>query len=110
MVFRHVIECLGRKQRALLLAQLQTDSLTGENWSQLWSEMLSSLAPDETAKVMLKALHVAAREDVVAGGRATCSEVYAAVNLASTPYGVTTACGLLGTWRPFPDPRSVNAS
>jgi hypothetical protein len=34
--FRHVIESLRRKPRALLRAQLQDDLLPGESWRQLW--------------------------------------------------------------------------
>jgi len=65
--FRHVIESLRRKPRALLRAQLQDDILPGENWRQLWRKLLASLAPDEAAKVMVDALHVAARSDDLAG-------------------------------------------
>ncbi len=34
--FRHVIESLRRKPRALLRAQLQADILPGPRWYQLW--------------------------------------------------------------------------
>jgi hypothetical protein len=64
--FRHVIESLRRKPRALLRAQLQADILPGENWRQLWRQLLSALPPDEAAKVMVEALHVAARTDDLA--------------------------------------------
>ena len=65
--FRHVIESLRRKPRALLRAQLQADLLPGENWRQLWRQLLAALPPDEAAKVMVDALHVAARTDDLAG-------------------------------------------
>jgi len=61
--FRHVIESLRRKPRALLRAQLQNDLLPGESWRQLWRKLLAALPPDEAAKVMVDALHVAARTD-----------------------------------------------
>jgi hypothetical protein len=61
--FRHMIESLRRKPRALLRAQLQADLLPGENWRQLWRQLLAALPPDEAAKVMVDALHVAARTD-----------------------------------------------
>ncbi len=61
--FRHVIESLRRKPRALLRAQLQDDILPGESWRQLWRALLAALPPDEAAKVMVDALHVAARTD-----------------------------------------------
>ena len=61
--FRHVIESLRRKPRALLRAQLQDDILPGESWRQLWRALLAALPPDEAAKVMVDALHVAARSD-----------------------------------------------
>ena len=59
--FRHVIESLRRKPRALLRAQLQDDILPGESWRQLWRKLLAALPPDEAAKVMVDALHVATR-------------------------------------------------
>jgi len=64
--FRHVIESLRRKPRALLRAQLQDDLLPGESWRQLWRKLLAALPPDEAAKVMVDALHVAARQDDLA--------------------------------------------
>jgi hypothetical protein len=65
--FRHVIESLRRKPRALLRAQLQNDLLPGDRWRQLWRQLLAALPPDEAAKVMVDALHVAARDDDLAG-------------------------------------------
>jgi len=65
--FRHVIESLRRKPRALLRAQLQNDLLPTERWRQLWRQLLAALPPDEAAKVMVDALHVAARTDDLAG-------------------------------------------
>ena len=65
--FRHVIESLRRKPRALLRAQLQDDLLPGESWRQLWRQLLVALPPDEAAKVMVDALHVAARTDDLSG-------------------------------------------
>ena len=65
--FRHVIESLRRKPRALLRAQLQDDILPGESWRQLRRKLLAALPPDEAAKVMVDALHVAARSDDLPG-------------------------------------------
>jgi hypothetical protein len=65
--FRHVIESLRRKPRALLRAQLQADILPGVSWHQLWRRLLGALAPDEAAKVMVDSLHVAASRDDLAG-------------------------------------------
>jgi hypothetical protein len=65
--FRHVIESLRRKPRALLRAQLQDDLLPGETWRQLWRQLLAALPPDEAAKVMVDALHVAAKTSDLAG-------------------------------------------
>jgi len=65
--FRHVIESLRRKPRALLRAQLQDDLLPTGSWRQLWRALLAALPPDEAAKVMVDALHVAARSDDLAG-------------------------------------------
>ena len=65
--FRHVIDSLRRKPRALLRAQLQDDLLPTESWRQLWRALLAALPPDEAAKVMVDALHVAAKtEDLAA--------------------------------------------
>ena len=64
--FRPVIDSLRRKPRALLRAQLQDDILPGESWRQLWRQLLTALPPDEAAKVMVDALHVAARTDDLA--------------------------------------------
>jgi hypothetical protein len=61
--FRHMIESLRHKPRALLRAQLQSDLLPGENWRQLWRLLLAALPPDEAAKVTVDALHVAACTD-----------------------------------------------
>jgi hypothetical protein len=65
--FRHVIESLRRKPRALLRAQLQADLLPGEAWHRLWRQLLAALPPEEAAKVMVDALHVAAKENDLAG-------------------------------------------
>jgi len=65
--FRHVIESLRRKPRALLRAQLQSEILPGEVWQQLWRQLLAALHPDEAAKVMVDALHVAAKAGELAG-------------------------------------------
>jgi hypothetical protein len=65
--FRHVIESLRRKPRALLRAQLQADLIPGESWRQLWRQLLTALPPDEAAKVMVDALHAAARTGDLAG-------------------------------------------
>ena len=65
--FRHVIDSLRRKPRALLRAQLQADILPSESWRQLWRALLAALPPDEAAKVMVDALLVAARMGDLAG-------------------------------------------
>ncbi len=44
--FRHMIESLRRKPRALLRAQLQADILPSENCRQLWRHLLATLPPD----------------------------------------------------------------
>ncbi len=65
--FRHVIESLRRKPWALLRAQLQSDLLPGPGWQKLWRQLLAALQPEEAAKVMVDALHVAAKQDDLAG-------------------------------------------
>ena len=65
--FRHVIDSLRRKPRALLRAQLQDDLLPTDSWRQLWRALLAALPPDEAAKVMVDALHVAAKTNDLAG-------------------------------------------
>jgi len=65
--FCHVIESLRRKPRALLRAQLQADILPGQAWQQLWRQLVAALPPDDAAKVMVDALHVAAKQGDLAG-------------------------------------------
>ena len=65
--FRHVIESLRRKPRALLRAQLQSDLLPGSRWQKIWRQLLVALPPDEAAKVMVDALQVAAKAGDLAG-------------------------------------------
>ena len=65
--FRHVIESLRRKPRALLRAQLQSDLLPGSRWQKMWRQLLVALPPDEAAKVMVDALHVAAKQGDLIG-------------------------------------------
>ena len=65
--FRHVIESLRRKPRALLRAQLQAEILPGVVWEQLWRRLLAALPPDEAAKVMVDALHIAAKQGELNG-------------------------------------------
>jgi hypothetical protein len=67
--FRHLIEGLRKKPRALLRAQLQEDLLPNEAWRRIWRQLLLRLAPAEAAKVMVDALHVAARRDELEGVR-----------------------------------------
>jgi transcriptional regulator with XRE-family HTH domain len=64
--FRHVIESLRRKPRALLRAQLLEEILPGEAWRKIWRSLLLALPPELAAKVMVEALHVAARRDELA--------------------------------------------
>jgi len=65
--FRHVIESLRRKPRALLRAQLQADILPGKAWHRIWRQLLAALPPEEAARVMVDALHVSARADDLPG-------------------------------------------
>jgi len=72
--FRHVIESLRRNPRGLLRAQLQAEILPGVVWEQLWRRLLAGLPPDEAAKFIVDALHIAAKQ-----GSSSCS--------ASSSYG-----------------------
>jgi hypothetical protein len=106
--FRHMIESLRHKPRALLRAQLQSDLLPSEVWHQLWRQLLSALPPDEAAKVMVDALHVAAKENDLAGverylRRALRRGDISLSNLRDH-YGLCPH----GAWRPFPNSRSPN--
>ena len=51
----------------MLRTQLQGDILPDETWRQLWRKLLAAQPPDEAAKVMVDALHVAARTGDLAG-------------------------------------------
>jgi hypothetical protein len=98
--FRHVIESLRRKPRALLRAQLQNDLLPGSAWQQLWRQLLAALPPDEAAKVMVDALHVASRTDDLAGVERYLRRQLRRGELSLTalrdPYGLRPPRGLAG--------------
>ena len=94
--FRHVIESLRRKPRALLRAQLQSDLLPGENRRQLWRLLMAALPPDEAAKVSVDALHVAARTDDLDAWERYRRRQFRRVELNLTPCAITIACGTPG--------------
>ena len=61
--FRHLIDSLRRKPRALLRAQLLEEILPNEEWRAIWRQLLRSLPADEAAKGMVDALYAAAHRD-----------------------------------------------
>jgi len=108
--FRHVIESLRRKPRALLRARLQDDLLPGESWRQLWRQLLAALPPDEAAKVMVDALHVAARTDNLSGVQRYLRRALRSGELTMTALCEHYDCGNHGALRPCPNSRSLNTN
>lgn len=65
--FRHLIDSLRRKPRALLRAQLLEEILPNQHWRSLWRMLLQALTAEEAAKTMVDALYVAAHRDDLSG-------------------------------------------
>jgi hypothetical protein len=61
--YRHVIEGLRRKPRALLYCTWQADLLPNPTWTALWQQMQGSFDRDSAAIVMVEALYIAATQD-----------------------------------------------
>jgi hypothetical protein len=61
--YRHVIEGLRRKPRALLYCTWQADLLPNPTWTALWQQMQGRFDRDSAAIVMVEALYIAATQD-----------------------------------------------
>ena len=106
--FRHVIESLRRNPRALLRAQLQAEILPGVVWEQLWRRLLAGLPPDEAAKVIVDALHIAAKQGELNGVEMYLRRALRLGDITSPFCVVTTACAPHGGLRPCPNSITPN--
>jgi hypothetical protein len=78
--YRHVVEGLRRKPRALLYCLWQQELLPNDAYRQLWQQMQARYDPDSAAVLMVEALYIAATQDK----EAAVAE-YLAVQLAAGP-------------------------
>ncbi len=61
--YRHVVEALRRKPRALLYCTWQQELLPNDLYRQLWQQMQALYDPDTAALLMVEALYIAASQD-----------------------------------------------
>jgi hypothetical protein len=61
--YRHVIEGLRRKPRALLYCTWQHDLLPNDSYRQLWAQLKVRFDLDSAAVLMVEALYIAATQD-----------------------------------------------
>jgi hypothetical protein len=61
--YRHLVESLRRKPRAFLNCTWQQDLLPNDEWRDLWSRLRSRGDLDDSARLMVEALYIAARQD-----------------------------------------------
>jgi hypothetical protein len=61
--YRHLVESLRRKPRAFLNCTWQQDLLPNDEWRDLWSRLRSRGVLDDSARIMVEALYIAARQD-----------------------------------------------
>ena len=61
--YRHVIESLRRKPRALLNCQWREQLMPTADYLSLWRELLERFGPDRACRLMVEALYIAAHQD-----------------------------------------------
>lgn len=61
--YRHVVEGLRRKPRALLYCTWQQELLPNDQYRQLWQQLIAQYDPDTAAVLMVEALYIAASQD-----------------------------------------------
>ncbi len=61
--YRHVIDSLRTKPRALLNCQWREQLLPTEEYRRLWSEFLEHFGSDTASRLMVEALYIAAKQD-----------------------------------------------
>jgi hypothetical protein len=61
--YRHVIEGLRRKPRALIYCTWQQDLLPNQPYRQLWQQLQASFDIDSAAVLMVEALYIAATQN-----------------------------------------------
>ena len=106
--FRHVIESLRRKPRALLRAQLQADILPGENWRQLWRKLLRPCRRMRPPRSWSRPSRSPPAQATWPAWSGICGVSYATATSASAPCVITTACGPHGARWPCLHFRSLN--
>ena len=76
----------------------------------MWRQLLAALPPDEAAKVMVDALHVAARTDNLSGVQRYLRRALRSGELTMTALCEHYDCGNHGALRPCPNSRSLNTN
>lgn len=61
--YRHLVEGLRKKPRALLYCTWQQEILPNQQYRALWQQMLETFERDSAARVMVEALYIAATQD-----------------------------------------------
>lgn len=61
--YRHLVEGLRKKPRALLYCTWQQEILPNPQYRALWQQMLATFECDSAARVMVEALYIAATQD-----------------------------------------------
>jgi hypothetical protein len=61
--YRHLVEGLRRKPRAFLNCTWQQDLLPNDEWRDLWSRLRCGGDLDDSARIMVEALYIAAQQD-----------------------------------------------
>lgn len=61
--YRHLVEGLRKKPRALLYCTWQQEILPNDQYRQIWQQMLERFERDSAARIMVEALYIAANQD-----------------------------------------------
>ncbi len=61
--YRHLVEGLRKKPRALLYCTWQQEILPNPQYRAIWQQMLESFERDSAARIMVEALYIAATQD-----------------------------------------------
>jgi hypothetical protein len=61
--YRHLVEGLRKKPRALLYCTWQQEILPNQQYRQIWQQMLERFERDSAARIMVEALYIAATQD-----------------------------------------------
>lgn len=61
--YRHLVEGLRKKPRALLYCTWQQEILPNDQYRAIWQQMLDTFERDSAARIMVEALYIAATQD-----------------------------------------------